>query len=92
MDVQKPYFIGFTYYGEFGEHPQYHVAKKIGSHYITACGINSIMRDGEPEYVKEKEPIKGGKWTICPMCKRQWKKKTGEFKFRKQARTGDAIG
>lgn len=87
MDVPKPVFIGFTYMGLFGDHPQYHVAKRVGEHYITACAINTIEREHEPEYVNEKEPLKGGKWTICPMCKRQWKKKKGEFKFARQKRT-----
>ena len=87
MDVPKPYFIGFSYFGSFGDRPQYHVAKKIGDHFVTACGINTISRNDDPEYVVEKEPTKGGKWTICPMCKRQWKKKKKEFKFVRQART-----
>ena len=87
MDVPKPFFIGFAYFGLFSEHPQYHVAKRIGKHYITACAINTIERKKGPEYVTEKEPLKGGRWTICPMCKRQWKKKAKEFKFAKQKRT-----
>lgn len=86
MEVPKPYFIGFAYFGLFGEHPQYHVAKKISDHFITACAINTILRESDPEYVKEKEPVKGGRWTICQMCKRQWKRKRREFKFAKQAR------
>ena len=89
---EKLYFIGFTYFGSFGDHPQYHVAKKPRDYFITACAINTIMRKEGPEMVREKEPPRGGKWTICPMCKKQWKKKTGEFKYRKVKRTTDAIG
>lgn len=85
----KLYFIASTYRGDFLVDGvcHYHVAKLVGTHFQTPCRINTMLHS--PDFSSEIEPSRKG-WSLCPVCKKQWNRRTGEFKKFKQSRSASA--